>query len=274
MDSSSYCSLASTTQQFWNDDDDAYVNAWSTPKYVKGPTGSCSYTFSDYGVDGLKFKFTRLDITDCSVKVNVYRQSFAYGTPDFTYNCYSQSSSYSDYHTASTGYVTIELVNPTYSRGFDFQFHVKNLDYSHGGSVAVGLSVGLSVGFIIFMVVLIVLCRRRRYRRMRGQPLIVAAATTTTTANYNYPVGQAPYPNSYGSVTQNNYAPPPAGAYPQQSGAYPPPAGAYPTPAGGYQQPSGAAPPPPVYSEKNEPPAGAYNPAGAAPYPPPPAYNN
>lgn len=82
MDSSSYCSLASTTQQFWNDDDDAYVNAWSTPKYVKGPTGSCSYTFSDYGVDGLKFKFTRLDITDCSVKVNVYRQSFAYGTPD------------------------------------------------------------------------------------------------------------------------------------------------------------------------------------------------
>ena len=85
MDSSLYCSTGASsarTVSFDSGDDDAYVKAWTYSRYTLPPTGSCSYTFSSSSTDELKFRFSNLQINDCSVKVKVYEQSIAFGTPD------------------------------------------------------------------------------------------------------------------------------------------------------------------------------------------------
>ena len=85
MDSSLYCSTGASsvrTVSFDSGDDDAYVKAWTYSRYTLPPTGSCSYTFSSSLTDDLKFRFNSLQISDCSVKVKVFKKYTATGTPD------------------------------------------------------------------------------------------------------------------------------------------------------------------------------------------------
>lgn len=78
MDSSTHCSSFLTNTKTFYGSDRAYVNAW-TNLYSKRPLSSCAYTF--YSSDQLKFDFTKLRISDCSVTVNIYRGSSTLGTP-------------------------------------------------------------------------------------------------------------------------------------------------------------------------------------------------
>lgn len=84
MDSTQYCTPSSIahTQGFYSCSDAAYVKAWSTSTYPMSPTDSCSYTFSSNADHDLRFKFTSLLISDCNVKVNLYKGDSTFGTPD------------------------------------------------------------------------------------------------------------------------------------------------------------------------------------------------
>lgn len=81
MGSSSHCSRAyPMTHKFELSNKEANVRAWSLLP-LAAPTGSCSMSFDSYSSERLQFKFSKLSIMDCKVKIEIYKGSRAFGKP-------------------------------------------------------------------------------------------------------------------------------------------------------------------------------------------------